>query len=157
LGDTALLYLVSRLKDELVLVHTSISETRSRASQLLAVAGFVTVLATLGASIPSRGVTRVVSYALAAVALYALVGTLWLTAQALAVMSWEEVEVEAPAPGITLRRLHEAHLSDLYRVRCSLSVRLTRPVGYLRDAYWYFLATVVAILALVVLRFLPVI
>ncbi len=151
LDDASLDLLNASLDDELKTVGVSISETRSRAAQLLAVTAFIAVLATLGASPPAKGVTQLLTLIFAGLAAYALLGTLWLTVQALAVRSWDEMTVK-PIGRITARRMREEHAYNAYRVRRRLSIRRRRPVGYLRDAYWFFVGTVVLIVALVVVR-----
>jgi hypothetical protein len=82
---------------------------------------------------------------------YALLGTLWLTVQALAVRSWDRLD-EKPTKQMTPRRALEAHAYQVYLVRHKLAVRLSRPVGYLRDAYGFFFVTVVLICIIIGVR-----
>jgi hypothetical protein len=158
LDDDSLEGLVSLLDEELRTVRSSISEARSRAAQLLGVTGVIAVLAGLGSTsqtsvqlVPTKGAAQVLTLVFAGLAGYALLGTLWLTVQTLAVRSWEELKAE-PVAQATSRRIREAHASQALAVRRKLTIRLSRPVGYLRDAYWFFFLTVVLIGVIVGIR-----
>lgn len=151
LDDEALDKLTSIWEQELDQVLGSISETRSRAAQLLSVTGVIAVLASLGSAtqnsiqlVPTEGTAQVLTLVLAAMTGYALLGTLWLTVQALAVRSWESL-AEQPSKRMEYRRVREVHAHTIYVVRHKLAIRLSRPVGYLRDAYAFFFSTVVLI------------
>jgi hypothetical protein len=154
LNDAGLAQIVTEFKDDLDANRSSITEMRGRAAQLLAATGFVAVLATLGTALPPKLGGRIVTYVLVFMALYALIGTLWLTTQALRVRSWNNLDL-VPIPHLSARRIQETYASELYRVRRCNGIRLSLPVGYLRDAYWYFFATVVFFVLLVIVRYLP--
>lgn len=154
LDDAGLAQIITEFKDDLDANRSSISEMRSRAAQLLAAAGFVAVLATLGTALPPKPGGQIVTYVLVFLALYALIGTMWLTTQALAVRSWNSLDL-VPIPHLSARRIKETYASELHRVRRCNGVRLQVPVGYLRDAYWYFFATVGSFVLLVIVRYLP--
>jgi ABC-type multidrug transport system fused ATPase/permease subunit len=145
---------VTEFKDDLDAVRSSITEMRSRSAQLLAATGFVAVLATLGTSLPPKLAGVVLTAVLVFLALYALVGTLWLTTQALRVRSWDQLDL-VPGAHLPVLRIQQIYAKELYRVRRLLGIRLEVPVGYLRDAYWYFFATVVFFILLVIVRYLP--
>jgi hypothetical protein len=158
LGDEALAKATPIWEKELDQEQASISETRSRAAQLLSVTGVVAVLAGLGNAtqnsvelVPTQGTAQVLTLVLAAMTAYALLGTLWLTVQALAVRSWDRLD-EKPTKQMTPRRALEAHAYQVYLVRHKLAVRLSRPVGYLRDAYGFFFVTVVLICIIIGVR-----
>ena len=51
--------------------------------------------------------------------------------------------------------MKEHYASQMYQVRRSNDIRLQVPVGYLRDAYWYFFLTVVLFVLVVIVRYLP--
>ena len=158
LGDEALAKVTSMWEKELDQEQGSISETRSRAAQLLSVTGVVAVLAGLGNAtqnsvelVPTQGTAQILTLVLAAMTAYALLGTLWLTVQALAVRSWDRLD-EKPTKQMTPRRVLELHAYQVYLVRHKLAVRLSRPVGYLRDAYGFFFVTVLLISIIIGVR-----
>jgi hypothetical protein len=154
LHDDALAQIITEFKDDLDATSSSISEMRSRAAQLLTASGFVAVLATIGTALPSKLAGVILTCLAVAAALYALVGTMWLTTQALAVRKWNILQL-APTADLSARRIREIYASKLYQVRRSNGIRLEVPVGYLRDAYWYFFATVILFVLDVILRYLP--
>jgi hypothetical protein len=150
LDDEALDYTLSALKDELSRVIADIAGVRSRAGQLLASTGFIAVLGSIGSSLPSSRAVLIIAYVVAALAVYALIGTLYLASQAQRVRHWEETRMEPVTAGA--HHLKELDASKLYRTCRKLSIRLERPAGYLADAQWFFFATVVLIITLVLLR-----
>ena len=131
LDDGGLNQIITEFKDNLDATSASVTEMRSRAAQLLAASGFVAVLATIGTALPSKVLGIVVTCVVVAAALYALVGTMWLTTQALAVREWNILQL-APTARLSERRIKEVYASELYQVRRSNDIRLEVPVGYLR-------------------------
>jgi len=129
-----------------------VNDVRSRAGQLLAAAGFVAVLASIGSSIASNRARIFLTCVLMGLAIYGLLGTLWLTLQAVGVREWEPTMLE-PVFDTRVREVKERHAGQLYRTCKRDALRLTIPAGYLMDAQWYFFGTIVLIVALVALRF----
>ena len=156
LPDDALDEFITEDRAALTTCQTSVSETRSRAAQLLAVTGFITLLASLGTSPPGTAAGTALMVSVGLLAVYALVGTMWLTVSAIAVRSWDELVPRAIADD-TARAMRERYAADVHRVRRKTRIRLERPVGYLRDAYWFFFATVALLVVIVILRFLPIV
>jgi len=154
LDDGGINQIITEFKDALDATSSSVKEMRSRAAQLLAASGFVAVLATIGTALPPKLPGIVLTCLIVAAALYALVGTMWLTTQALAVREWNILRL-APTARLSERRIKEIYASQLYQVRRSNDIRLEVPVGYLRDAYWYFFATVILFVVDVIVRYLP--
>jgi hypothetical protein len=154
LHDDALAEITTEFKAELDTTSSSTSEMRSRAAQLLAASGFVAVLATIGTALPPKLIGVIVMCVVVAAALYALIGTMWLTTQALAVREWNDLKI-IPVAHLSAREMKEHYASQLYQVRRANDIRLEVPVGYLRDAYWYFFLTVILFLLDVIIRFLP--
>jgi|HubBroStandDraft_4_1064222.scaffolds.fasta_scaffold141552_2 hypothetical protein len=154
LDNDALTQITTEFKDELDANGASVTEMRSRAAQLLTASGFVAVLATIGTAVPPKLAGQVLTYVLVAIALYALFGTMWLTTQALAVREWNVLQLK-PTARLSARRMKEIYAHQLYQVRRSNAIRLRVPVGYLRDAYWFFFITVVLFVVLVIVRYLP--
>ena len=161
---------INALKDELARTLSDIDGVRSRAGQLLAATGFVAVLASIGSSLPKQKDLIILTYVLLGVAIFGLVGTLWLTTQAARVRQWEPtlftspqefesvsdsaaLAVREPASAEQLRHLKERYADELYRACRRDTERLRVPAGYLSDAQWYFFGTIAVIVALVVLQF----
>jgi hypothetical protein len=151
LSDDGLELMVGALKDELSRKLASLDNVRSRAGQLLAATGFVAVLASIGSSLPATKTLIVLTYVLMGLAVYGLLGTLWLSTQAVRVRRWELTILE-PALATT-RELQERYAAQLYRTCKRDALRLEVPTRYLSDAQWYFFATIAVIVALVVLHF----
>jgi hypothetical protein len=80
-------------------------------------------LATTGTALPSKVLGIVVTCVVVAAALYALVGTMWLTTQALAVREWNILQL-VPSARLSERRIKEVDASQLYLVRRSNDIRL---------------------------------
>jgi hypothetical protein len=123
--DDALDYTITGLKEELSRAITDISDVRTRGGQLLTVTGFIALLGTVGSSLPIGKAAQVLTYVLAGLALYALVGTLYLTSQVLRVREWEGTIVK-PTSG-TARSLKESNALQLYRICTRLALKLQRP------------------------------
>ena len=154
LHDDAIAEITTEFKAELDDISAATTEMRSRAAQLLTASGFVAVLATIGTALPPQLAGVIVMSVVVAAALYALIGTMWLTTQALAVRQWNDLSV-VPGDHASARHMKEHYASQLYQVRRSNDIRLEVPVGYLRDAYWYFFLTVLLFLLDVIIRYLP--
>lgn len=67
---------------------------------------------------------------------------------------WNDLKI-TPSAQLSAREMKEQYASQLYQVRRSNDIRLEIPVGYLRDAYWYFFLTVLLFLLDVIIRYLP--
>jgi hypothetical protein len=151
LAEDDLEVMVGGLKDELARKLADVDNVRSRAGQLLAATGFVAVLASIGSSLPSNRTLVLLTYVLLGLAIYGLLGTLWLTTQAARVRQWELTLLE-PAPS-NKGELQKRYAAHLYRACKRDALRLEVPVGYLSDAQWYFFGTIAVIVVLVALRF----
>jgi hypothetical protein len=158
------------MKDELARVLSDIDDVRSRAGQLLAATGFVSVLASIGSALPQSKPLILLTYGLIGLAIYGLLGTLWLTTQAARVRTWEVTVFEPfgafepvnvseplavlhPDPAQQSRHLKERYVTELYRACKRDALRLEIPAGYLSDAQWFFFGTIAAIVVLVALHF----
>jgi hypothetical protein len=116
-------------------------QTRQRAAQLLAATGFVGVLSGLVQSLTTNDAYRGIIVGSLIVLAVVFLGTIWNTVSALRVVPWERIRID-PILVRSPLAIRREYLKDLFVAARQHRYRLTVPVGALRDAYYFFAATV---------------